>query len=105
MQIIGLYISTEDCEGYLPYPDDNMDVKKFNVYKDSIMVMTYFDEYGCEFLLELNGKLQELRIDRPCKVVAAACCQYCGLIVPTEKLTIHQIEDQNCFRCQNAKGN
>ena len=88
--IQGFYITSEDCQGYPIAPDTG-----YNgiIPKGIPIALTYFDEYGCEFIDDDHGVF---RLDRPCPVVSACSCDICGKIVATADIELHKTTDDNC---------
>lgn len=103
----GFYLLTEDVVGEATCPDGWTG----SVKSGTPLVMTYFDEYGMEFLAVVDedgrsGCLQttrEFRLNKPCPIVAAASCPDCGKIVPTNELDFHFNDDVNCQRIRLSK--
>ena len=94
MKIQGFYIITEDCNGEETCPGGWSGPVK----KGTPVALTYFDEQGMEFTDgTVDGEgLRDFRLMKPCPVIAAASCQYCGKIVPTIELEKHIETDDNC---------
>jgi len=91
----GFYITTKDCIGNGTHPDG----WSGPIEKDTPIALIYFDEYGMEFT---DGK-NEFRLEKPCPIVAAASCQYCGKIIWTMDWSYHLETDENCKRVRKYK--
>jgi hypothetical protein len=98
----GFYITTENVFGNKidPYPDS----WEGEIAKDTPLVLLYFDEHCMEFMdgeRDKNGKYREFRLEKPCPIVSAASCHFCGKIVKTNDLSNHFNTDENCIRIRN----
>lgn len=91
----GFYITTQDCMGEAIAPGEWSGLIK----KDTPIALTYFDEHGMEFT---DGE-KEFRLERPCKIVAASSCPYCGKIIWTMNWCSHLATDSNCKKVRKHK--
>lgn len=99
---LGFYMVTQDTMGEAICPDGWSGMIK----KDTPIALTYFDEYGMEFTTgekDKNGIEKEFRFNKPCPIVAASTCYYCGKIVWTPHVHDHMQKDINCKRIRKDR--
>jgi hypothetical protein len=98
----GFYIVIEDCDAIKTHPNG----WSGRVLAGTPIVLTYFDEYGMEFLatdISILNTTKEFRLKKPCPIIAACSCDICGKIVATVDLENHKKGDDNCSRISDLK--
>lgn len=87
----GFYLTLENVTGEPTCPGE----VEIIVPKNTVIGLTYFDESGMEFK-DANGT--NFRLPKPCPIIAAVTCNYCGQVIRYDLLTNHLDTNDNCKR-------